>query len=402
MSRTSFRPTTQFSSDRSFGGAAKSRPSTLLLLVDLGLLAILLVVPFLMGGRQALGQLTFALLCSAVAGFWALHQLTCARPGWRVTWVEPLLIAGVGIVLLQTCSLPERVLHGISPHLAEVLSAWNAAASDPALAEMINGPWTRISLTPTDTCSALTQIVAGMLLFVVVSQRIRSPHDVRRLIKVLCCSALLMAVFGLVQLLTSNGKFFWFYEHPFSHTNYFAKGAFTNKNHFASFVGMALPLAFWWLISASGGWSRGSATSTRRSTDAKGIRALLLILSMGVLGVAVLLSQSRGGLIATCCGMLVTLVAFRRSGTLNGRLVGALVCTVVLAIVSLACFGEDIERMAEQSLSDLTSGDIDQMDRSGARRRILGGRCAGDRRLSGARDRVGQSSRSLLDILRSQ
>ena len=60
-----------------------------------------------------------------------------------------------------------------------------------------------------------------------------------------------MAVFGLVQYLTANGKFFWFYTHPFSNTFIGVKGSFANKNHFAHFLALGVGPLIWWLLHAS-------------------------------------------------------------------------------------------------------------------------------------------------------
>ncbi len=363
------------SSDRVFAARPQRRRSRdsdgglWLLLVDLGLLAILVVVPLVMGGRQAWGQLVFALLSCAIAACWSLHQLTGDRPGYRLTGAEPWLLGGVSLVLLQCWELPGRMVQKLSPHIGRLLPGWHSSLADTGTGSLMNRDWPTISLTPADTLSNLTQVIAGALLLVVVAQRIRTSRDVRRLLGAICAAAVLMAVFGLVQLLTSNGKFFWLYEHPFSHTHYFAKGAFTNKNHFASFLAMSLPLFIWWLTTSGSTGSRSSYGATRSRVTFR-IGPSAMALAMGVVSVALLLSQSRGGLIAAIAGSSVTLVLMRIKGLLTGRVFGAVSCVAVLAVVSLACFGEHVERLAERSFADLTSGDIDQMDRSQARRRI--------------------------------
>ena len=70
------------------------------------------------------------------------------------------------------------------------------------------------------------------------SQRIRHVEDVERLLRWCALSAVIMASFGIVQLLAGNGKFFWFYEHPFTTTCDGAKGSFSNRNHFAQFLAL--------------------------------------------------------------------------------------------------------------------------------------------------------------------
>ena len=56
-----------------------------------------------------------------------------------------------------------------------------------------------------------------------------------------------MAAFGIVQYLTDNGKFFWFYEHGRDMNGEYAQGSFTNRNHFAQFLTLGTGPLVWWV-----------------------------------------------------------------------------------------------------------------------------------------------------------
>ena len=89
-----------------------------------------------------------------------------------------------------------------------------------------------------------------VLLFHVAVQRVRRVEDVERVLRWCALSAAGMATFGIVQLLSSNGKFFWFYQYPFSTTSDVAHGSFSNRNHFANFLALGIGPLIWWLQQA--------------------------------------------------------------------------------------------------------------------------------------------------------
>ena len=75
--------------------------SMLLKVVDGGLAGSIFVVPFLMGGRQALGQLALVSLAATVAVAWTLRLGLRRESFWRLSSAEVLLIVGVVLLLLQ-------------------------------------------------------------------------------------------------------------------------------------------------------------------------------------------------------------------------------------------------------------------------------------------------------------
>ena len=233
----------------------------LLQVVDVGLAGVIFVAPLLMGGRHAVGQLALTVFAVAAAWAWAIRQ--CFQPDarWRPTAATPLLLLGLAIVVLQIVPLPPWLLARLSPATADVLPLWGADAGAAAWL----GCWNCISFTPSETLAGLVIFLDFLLLFLVVAQRIRHVEDVERLLRWCALSAVLMASFGIVQCLTANGKFFWFYAHPFSDTCHGATGSFTNRNHFAECLALGVGPLIWWLQDAmrrrAGDSPRGSDMS---------------------------------------------------------------------------------------------------------------------------------------------
>ena len=265
----------------------------LLRMVDVGLAGGIFVVPMLMGGRQALGQWVLAALAVGVALAWTVRAILHDQPHWRWSGAEIVLLAGMLLPMIQLISWPAGVLPWLAPHTRELLPLWN-----PDIASSFTlGPWLQISLAPPATREGLVVYLAYALLFVVVVQRVKCFEDVERLVRWCAVSALVMAVLGILQFATSNGRFFWLYQHPFSDTYDSAKGAFTNHNHFAHFLALGTAPLVAWVLAGHGrrrGGSRGAGAFVTASggTDWQ--------TTFGPLAVAVvvfggLLSMSRGG-----------------------------------------------------------------------------------------------------------
>ena len=233
-------------------GTGSGFDELLLRIVDGGLAGCIFVVPFLMGGRQALGQLALVTLAVVVALAWVVRQCLRREGKWRWSGAELLLSAGVALVLVQLAPLPPWLSSRLAPHTAEVLPLWSGQGETSAGL----GTWCQVSLTPAATRAGLMILVAYGLLFLTTVQRIRNLEDVERLLRWCALSACAVAAFGLVQFLTSNNKFFWFYEHPYSRTSDVVKGSFTNRNHFAHFLALGIGPLIWW-VQGEGGRRKG-------------------------------------------------------------------------------------------------------------------------------------------------
>jgi O-antigen ligase/tetratricopeptide (TPR) repeat protein len=356
--------------DRNRALGFHDRPAGDLLLgaVDLGLFAAIFVLPMVMGGRQAIGEFILTAIACFTMLMWLLRQTVRGDSHWRLTAMTPLLLIGIGIGVLQMTRLSPEMIEQLTPHQAKVLPAWSAEKA----ASIFEGPWATISLVPYETQRSLICVIACALLFVVAVNRMRGLDDVRRMIRALALSMTLMALFGSLQYLFGNGLFFGVYEHPFTNTRDYAKGAFTNPNHFADYVAMAMPLLLAW-------YATSSRNEGSRSRPQSGLESLLIAACMGCVALAVLLSQSRGGLLAACIGTIVCLFFLHRVRALDGRTAGLLGSVACVALLSLLLLGDRITALVEANFHELASADLAQLDRGDSRQKIWQAALAGIR-----------------------
>jgi len=331
-------------------GARSVLATLLAAVVDAGLAACIFVVPMIMGGRHALGQFALEAIALTVTLAWLLRQCLGAEVRWRRSPGDVLLPAGLVLLLVQLAPLGPAVLGFVSPHVASILPLWTG---QPGVAAG-QGTWTCVSMAPGATRGAIPLFLAYAMIALITVQRIRGLDDVERLLRWIALSAASMAAFGLVQWALTNGKFFWFYEHPYIDTQDCVQGAFSNRNHFAQFLALGIgPLVAWLQIAA--------AKRKDRAVDP------LRLLALGVVLFAALLSLSRGGAVALFIAAAVSVGIGYRMQTLQRRFVFALASVAALIAVGLAIHGYE---QVNHRLGSLASGSLEKLDGQHGRRAI--------------------------------
>ena len=336
----------------------------LLAAVDACLAVLVFGVPLLLGGRIALGQMVLVAAAVTAAVCWMLRQALAKEAAWTRSPVDWLVAAALVVIGVQLVPLPEAVLATLSPKTPEILPLWTSQGETAGAL----GPWTTLSLAPSATRACFVLVLAFGLAALVAAQRIQRVDDVERLIRWTAWATLGMAGFALVQYFTSNGTFFWFYEHPYAVADDNVKGSFTNRNHFAQFIALGIGPMVWWLLEERKRKRRPLVRSTWRAATRETAPDTFLWLKLIAVAAAVfagLLSLSRGGAMAMAVATIVCLVILHR-GRMVGRqaLIGA-GAVGLLVVVGLGIFGYE---MLASRLDDFTS--LESLDGSHTRRRI--------------------------------
>jgi O-antigen ligase len=148
-----------------------------------------------------------------------------------------------------------------------------------------------LSLDPEATRGATLAIFFMLAAFVLAMNFFATRERLSLLVNVLVVYGMALAVFGLVQYFTFEGKIYWVRPTPFA-----AFGPFPNRNHYAGYVEMLAPLPFALI----------AARAVRR-------QAWLFYGFGGVLmAVSVFVSLSRGGMMSVVAGIaFVTMLSSR-------------------------------------------------------------------------------------------
>src|SRR5215212_408376 len=135
-----------------------------------------------------------------------------------------------------------------------------------------------ISLDPFATWTTALQLIAFSIFFTVLLASLSSATRIRRFFNVIAVFGFFFAFFAILQSVVSPDKIYGIYDvslgSPF--------GSFVNRNSFAAYMEMtaALPLGLVFV---------GAVTKDKR---------LLYITAIALMGIALLLCRSRGGLVA--------------------------------------------------------------------------------------------------------
>ena len=333
-------------------------PESLARLATVGIAVLL--VPLAMGGRHPLGQCLLSLAAMAAAGTWLLRCHQRDEGTWQLGPLDLLFAGGLVICLMQVLPLSAAMLAAISPNLAGFLPCWSDGGWSL-------GHWSTLSVTPSETFAGLSIFVAQAVLIGCLFQSIDTAEDVAAVLRLIALATGLMAALGVVQYLTSNGNYLWFYEFAFNDTRSIVKGTFSNRNHYASFLAIGAGTLIWWTFAPAATESRTSSRRdlTRSSSNvtssprrqARRARASrnqprgfgltteqrlgIGLIALAVVVFAVLLSLSRGGAMALAAVGLVGTGMLLRTGRITPAAAGGIVGITLLVGTALTIHGLD-------------------------------------------------------------
>jgi O-antigen ligase len=201
------------------------------------------------------------------------------------------LAAIVAAVALQLVPLPLDALSALNGGAIGLLGRLDLAfAYNP-------GPHP-LSIWPAGTLIALA-LLASLAVLLVGTARLISIGGARRLIEMIVILGVMLAIIGIVQKPLYAGKIYGFWA-PHQGGNPF--GPFVNKNHFAGWMLMALPLAIGYSCAGIAKSLRGVPPEwhTRvlwlSSPDAN--KLIMSAAGVAVMGLALVLTLSRSGISA--------------------------------------------------------------------------------------------------------
>ncbi len=151
-----------------------------------------------------------------------------------------------------------------------------------------------LSLDPYATRLIIVQIAALFMYFAATLIFVDTPKRLRLLVRTIIIFGFFLAIFGLTQSITSPTKIYWVRELGQSS----AFGPFINRHHFAGYMELALALPLGLIFS-------GSIEKEKR---------VVYLFAAGLMGVALLMTNSRGGIISLVAeiGFLLAIVGLGR------------------------------------------------------------------------------------------
>jgi len=265
----------------------------------------------------------FALLSHGAVEPWARAILECASGLLLVVWALQFYFSDEDSDMV----LP----HALFPMFALTL--------------LVFAQWAfHLTASRFSTRTELLLLLSMVILIFLAAQAFRSLADWRAFAWFTMLLAFFVAGFGILQHLTFNGKLYWFRE---MHYGGIPFGPFANRNHFAGFAELVLPMSLVPLLLG------------RVRRDRLVIVGILAVIPLS----ALLLAASRGGVISLLAELafLLLVVLLRRAG---GRhlYAGGLVLVAAFATVSWLGVNQMLSRF-----SSLQSLEVTQSKRASMR-----------------------------------
>ena len=243
------------------------------------------------------------------------------------------LAAVAAAMLMQLVPLSVNMLAALSPHAERVLSEFDLSFATRSVDRH------ELSIAPTATMTAFVLYVAFITMMLGVARTV-SATGPRRLAALITALGVVLALVGIIQRPFYSGQIYGFWT-PMMASSPF--GPFINKNHFAGWMLMALPLTFGLLCASAARVTRQRPTAGWRDrvlwwSSPEASRVLLVAAAAAVMALSLVLTMSRSGMLALAASISITSwFAIRRLPAGSGRwVVAAYFACVVLFVVGWA------------------------------------------------------------------
>jgi len=233
----------------------------------------------------------------------------------------------------QLVPLPARALKTISPKTSELYefclseqrqSIGTHRGAATSTSRLSNRP---LSIYPHATRDELLKGLAYAGVFLLVVFKLGNRRQLKRIWVAIALTGFALALEGIVQKATSPHRIYWFWRSKHGGNSF---GPYVNRNHFAGYMDMAVPL-----VLALGLYERFRRVRREEpegtETNSHLPRGLWITMAV-TMGVATMLSLSRGGMVSMAFALAFMAAIRHRVG--RAWIVGAFVC-IVLASFSL-------------------------------------------------------------------
>lgn len=274
---------------------------------------------FLFGGIHAYAYTTVFVLILA-GRFIQLIQSMEKEPGGNFFQVKLVktpfdlfFVFLFAFFVFQIIPLPPQVLKIISPESLKI-GLMSLPITQTAGSESNPAPWFSIAPYAHPVRLSLVRLTVYWLLFSGLVQILNSRKRINTIVIIILCTCCFESLYGIVQTFSGSEHIWWFKkEHYLGNVT----GTYINHNHFAGLMEMGLLLAagFSVALSSRSGKKR-TALKTGRKTVALFLKLLpsdqmkhkrfLILFSGVVMGIGLIYSNSRGGMISAGCVMLLT------------------------------------------------------------------------------------------------
>lgn len=235
-------------------------------------------------------------------------------------FLKAFLAAFFVLSAISIIPLPAAVVSAISPQAA----ALRAGLAPLGLEAYGGGAWMTLSLAPSASLYILVKYAAyGMFAFLVF-RAVRTRKQVEIVFWVLAATAVFETAYGIAQVFGGTERIFS-YQKKWSLGS--VTGTFINRNHLAGFLEMIFPLVLGYLLAKADFFAMGRRATLRERIvwfgQEKLQRTIIVGLVAAVIGLGLVFSRSRSGVLIFLITIFLMIIALSAAGTGGGESVSA-------------------------------------------------------------------------------
>jgi len=239
-----------------FSPATRTKKDRLDGAISAGLLAAVVLTALAHGTVEPWSVLLFELVVLTLMVLWTIKVVREQRFKLIIPEVALPILALIGVGLLQSISLTGS-----------------------------GGVRKSLSFDVESTRQTVIVLVFLLISFMIGANFLTSRRRLAAAVGVLTMFGLVLGVFALVQHFTWNGKLYWFRPNTVSTSSF---GPFVNHNHFAGYMELLIPLPIGLIITRA----------------VRGETRLLYGFAASAMGIALVASLSRGGMISLAAALI--------------------------------------------------------------------------------------------------
>ena len=263
------------------------------------LIFLLVFMPLAFGGNVYWARSVMEVLAFFSLGLFLIKNAFIQPSRIRFPLLCPVLLLAV-LVVLQLVPLPMSVLKVLSAGTYDIYSEY--------LPQVIAGAGLRtLSLCPAASVRRAIELAAYLSIFFLIVNMVRTRKDINRLVLVIILVGCFEAFYGLIEYFSGSQHIFLYKKKWYLES---VTGTFINRNHFAGYLEMVVPLVLGLALSAVPHLKNWRASLKWMAGERVNLVALGFF-AVIVMSLAIIFSRSRAGILSFAASMVFLVCIFR-------------------------------------------------------------------------------------------
>jgi len=320
-------------------------------IIEYGILGLIIFAPLPAGSVNEWSRLVVALAVLVMLAAYILMK-DPLQPNKLLThawkWPRIMFVCLFFFIILQILPIPISIMKFLSPGVYAVQDQFGSDFSSMRFLSF--------SLIPSRTLQLGLELLSYFTLGFLIVKTVTKRAQILRIIYVLVGLGTFQAIYGFFELYNKNPRILFYKKYYYLDA---VTGTFVNRNHFAGYLEMIIPLALG-LIIARADILAVSGLSWREKllfiSDKKSTGFILVIFAFVVMSMGLIFSKSRSGIFLLALTFLLFFgltTLYLKAGSLQNlwikRFLGGFFIIIVLFAVQLGV-GSALERFSEDSL----------------------------------------------------